>query len=472
MFFKYGIKQIKRRPFMNLLILFQFVSSVLLILMVIVKINGYFVVSNTIKNICSENCYRITYDAKYQLELDDKVHKMVNEFYDKYEHYAQQYQNNEISKAEYEEKYLKPMRKLSKKIEQENLNECFYPPDISLLPYIKETYYFKDGNIHTVNEMTSLAYLNKEYIDKLNFRMEDGIWLSKVKNDDNNYINAVAFSGQGYRIGDVIDLYQTIPKKNNLQYKDIKTEYKCKIVGLIDYSYYRQIIEHGTIENDNYLSFDSILQLSTYSLIIEYDESKPLFKDSNTSTQVFLEMSKLNDDITDEQLQEFFSVASKNKYKPIDMKAAYKNTYMRDKKNFQNDMIFLIMASLIAIVCLVGVSALSVSREIKTYSIYILCGMTKKQCIGINAVYISMLITTSAVIAILIKLALAFSKYYKMYTSAFNNTYIKFSDFFIIGKIEIITIIVLLVISFISAMIIPYITLKRLQVITNIKENA
>ena len=170
----------------------------------------------------------------------------------------------------------------------------------------------------------------------------------------------------------------------------------------------------------------------------------------------------------EEEKDEFFSTSTSKKYQYTDLNRSYQNTYIRDKKDFQNDMVFLTIASLIAVISLIGMSALSVSKEIKTYSIYCLNGMTRKQCIGINAVYICLLVIISVCIAFVVKFIYGYLNYFKMYTdiSAFRSEavakeFVRLSDYFSIGWTEAVAVIILLCVSFISAMIITYITLKK-----------
>lgn len=468
MIFKYAVKQLKRRPFMTILILFQFAVITLLISMILTKISSYFVTSNLIKKICEGDSYYIQYDISYSIEKDDRAGELSNAFDAEFQPYLDKLNNQEITQEELEKKYKELDKKYDKIRKEENLDECSAPPDISKLPYVGKIYAYYDSTLtYTPDDLITL--LSTDYTNDLNFKMQSGNWLSDAEQTD-DYLNLVAFSSSNYNIGDVIDVSMG----------DVDGAIKGKIVGLADYSYYKEICEHGSFETDNYLSLDNMLQFNSATIFAEY--SPDFFEEKAKKYFFFLEpfsqSVKLKDNITQEEKDEFFSAATSNKYECVDLKKAYQNTYIRDKKNFQNDIIFLITASLIAIISLIGMTALSVSKEIKTYSIYCLNGMTRKQCIGINAVVISLLVIISTLIAFIVKFSYSYWCYIKRYIdlAAFYSkehakAVVKFSNYFSIGTSEAVAVIILLCIAFISAMIIPYFTLKRLDIIQNIKEN-
>ena len=84
----------------------------------------------------------------------------------------------------------------------------------------------------------------------------------------------------------------------------------------------------------------------------------------------------------------------------------------------------------------------------------------------------------SSIIAFIIEFIYGFINYYKTYTNisilrseAVAKESVLFSRFFSIGATEISAVIILLFISVISAMIIPYLTLNKLDIIQNIKED-
>lgn len=97
MIFKYAVKQLKRRPFMTILILFQFAVITLLISMILTKISSYFVTSNLIKKICEGDSYYIQYDISYSIEKDDRAGELSNAFDAEFQPYLDKLNNQEIT---------------------------------------------------------------------------------------------------------------------------------------------------------------------------------------------------------------------------------------------------------------------------------------------------------------------------------------------------------------------------------------
>ena len=111
MIFKYAVKQLKRRPFMTILILFQFAVITLLISMILTKISSYFVTSNLIKKICEGDSY-------YSIEKDDRAGELSNAFDAEFQPYLDKLNNQEITQEELEKNiksWIKNMIKYLKK---------------------------------------------------------------------------------------------------------------------------------------------------------------------------------------------------------------------------------------------------------------------------------------------------------------------------------------------------------------------
>ena len=258
MIFKYAVKQLKRRPFMTILVLFQFAVITLLISMILTKINSYFVTSNLIKKVCEGDSYYIKYDISYSIEKDDRIYELSNDYEAEIQPYLDKLNNQEITQEELEKKYKELDKKYDKIFKEENLDECSAPPDISKLPYVGKIYAYYDSTLtYTPDDLITL--LSTDYINDLNFKMQSGNWLSDVEQTD-DHLNLVAFSGSNYNVGDVIDISMG----------DVDGAVKGKIVGLADYSYYKEICEHGAFETDDYLSLDNMLQFNSATIFAEY----------------------------------------------------------------------------------------------------------------------------------------------------------------------------------------------------------
>ena len=122
MIFKYAVKQLKRRPFMTILILFQFAVITLLISMILTKISSYFVTSNLIKKICEGDSYYIQYDISYSIEKDDRAGELSNAFDAEFQPYLDKLNNQEITQEELEKKYKELDKKYDKIRKEENLD--------------------------------------------------------------------------------------------------------------------------------------------------------------------------------------------------------------------------------------------------------------------------------------------------------------------------------------------------------------
>lgn len=475
MILKYALKQLKKRPFMTILILFQFAAITILISMIISKMQGYFVTSNLVKKVCTKNSYKVNYDVNYSVEIDDRTYELIDEMNKELEPYEKKMDNGEIT----EEEYYKMQRKLNKKydkiMEDEGLYECDKPIDTSDLPYVQKNYIDYSSNI-IINEdnKTNADVISSDLCDDLDFKMKEGCWLTDAKQTD-GYINIVGFTGGNYNVGDVVDIYIYKENKTHDIY-NVKTSLKGRIVGLIDYSYYKKTLEKSSGGYTDFVGFDDFLSASDSDFVfIEY--TNILSKNKDMWFEPFYTSVKLKDNITDTERKEFFAKATEKKYQCDTLYKAYENSYSRDMKKFKNDLIFLVIASLIAIISLIGMSALSVSKEIKTYSIFCLNGMTRKQCIGINAVYVCILVFISTIIAFLIKLGYSYIEYQK-YLESSSDRIAKigeaakesFSKYFSVDSAQIMAVIILFCIACLSAMVIPYITLKKLNIIQNIKE--
>lgn len=462
MYFKYAVKQVMRRPVFNLIVVFLYVSVIILVTMAAARLDSYFVVSNTIKNVCSHDCYKIKWDTDYELTNDDKIFEISNKYGDLREPLMEQFNNNEISEAEYNRQLAELHEQQMKELEEAGVDQdCSSSPDITALPHVDKKYTFYNSSILT--STYSVDFISKDFCEDLNITMYSGEWFSWAE-DDPECLELIAFSNSAYNVGDEVDLYI----ENNIQDRR-PVNYKGKIIGLIDYSEYSPVFENASFETDDFVSFDDTLPLKDDNLLAVYSEDDPLMKEAPILE--FCSMIKLSPDISDENREEFLSAAAAHNYNAVDMKEAYENTYIRDKKRFNNDVIFLSLAFMIAAVSIVGISALNVSKEIKTYSTYCLFGMTTSQCIIINAIYSVLMLGTAFILSIIAILAAAYVRYISYVNLMASTQIIDPYHYLNISYKSVAVTVLLMIVSFFASMIIPVYSLRKMQIVETIKKD-
>lgn len=479
---KYSIKLLKRRPIMNMIMFFLFACITLLIIFISSRFSSYFVITDAFKNICKSNCYMISIDDNYSIYIKDEITSAYNKSDNEKEKAEKSYKKGEISQEEYNDKITQINK--TRKDELAKLDSML-SVDFSKIPYVSNKFATYATNITDNESESHLVYmLNKDYSDNIKFRLKSGKWLNDVKSND-EYINVVTTSKSTYKVGDILNYCYFNSKEGDNPIDDdtgkslykfrVLSNVKCRVVGIIDNSYYSDV----KVSPDNdHLDFKSMLSYDDGVLYALYPDNIdiPLYKDLDASTDSDSTMVKLNDDLTTAQRDEFTKAATENKLRIHELKTQYDNTVSKENKEFRNDIVFIAMAFLIGIVCLVGMTALSMSMEVKTFSILRMCGMTFKQSLGASAIYIFTLIFFSSAFAYLCKIIIQIKKYisyvndikqYEGNTDEIEplSNYIHFSSY------EIICTIILIVLAFSTAMLIPYNLMKKNKILDNIKED-
>ena len=477
--FKYGLKQFARRPFASILLLFMFAAIILLIDFTLIKLDGYFRGSELIHDLCKEDCYKLSTDDTYSKirsdllnEAYDRIFKDEIEFYDT--DYDEMIENGEITEEEVEkiqkefaDKHWKLFEEYEK--EEEKIKEKYPAPDYSKLPYV-ECYYSEIVQLIDENEDHFVSILSDDYIDALNIRMKDGIWLSDAPKDE-GYIPLVVSSESEYMLGDTIEFYNsTVPGRTG----NDKT-IEGKVVGIADMEFYEDEFSHGGGAYKYVQARDIVPSIDKHTMCGSYTKEISDMFGFELSEKITAEAIKLKDGITDEERKEFFKAAADNYIGLYSLNTTYENKYNKEMKKYKNDLVYISLSFLMAIIALIGISAINTSRELKVYSIYCIHGMTRRQCIGINAVYVTMLMAGSTFIAICVKAAMALSEYrkeiesYEEYDEMLSK--ISYFDYFNISPLEAAAIVLLLITSIAASMIIPFTALRKLNVLSTLKEN-
>ena len=469
MYFKLALYQLKKRPFVNLVVICQFVIAIYLICMIAARLPTYFTATRIIGGACKGESYYLYRDTGYWEYIND----MQEGIYDKYslldEELLNRHENKEITDKDYEIEIKKNSD--AKKNELSKYSQVPINPDV--LPHVKNDSYLAYSNLVADNSIY-VDVISKDLSDVVKYNMKFGNWLSDAKENE-KYINLVAFNGSGYSIGDIIDLEYSVvehDKEKDYYYEIRKPAVQGKIVGIIKDKYTISMGRMTSFNNGQAtLNLDDFLSIPELgNLITVYNPQSSKYNGMKIDEDYLKRIVTLKDDVAVEEINEFKKACSENHYGFAYMKDNFDYTYLKEMESFRNDIIFLISASLLSIVALIGISALGVSREVKNYSIYYLNGMSWKGCMKINIVFMSIIIVVSTAISSLIKLYYAIKEYFydldvvnslPADISVYFEGSIRFSDYFYYTKGEVLAILIVVAVSFVSSLIIPYITFKK-----------
>lgn len=480
---RYAIKQICKRPFINAIVVCQFTAVIMLSALMIQKLNTYFLASGMIKEICDENSYRLEINKDYSRWYVDETARISEKYDEISDELNEKLNSGEIDDDTFEKIWKEQITEPKKKeLSEAGLDDEVTVVDTGKLPYIKKEYveYWCNIGIKTGgSSYESVNLLSRSYAEDLNIKTVYGKWLNEEDPDD-EYIDLVACSDMGHSIGDIVDL-----KITNGDLLDPVEHDLCKgrIIGII----YKNVNEENygkSVQRNDMLSVDEILSFQGTDFFAVYPED-----DQRLKTNDMFELEKgsiivtLKEDLSDDERKEFLSTAAKEHYTADSLKEFYDRTYNHDLKLFKNDIVFLTLAFMIAVVAIIGVSVLNIAKERRPYSIYCLYGMTTKDCTLINAIYTMMILLVSGTISLIVKAVSAYREYaddfeiYERIRSEFEaegipfiNKTIKFSDYFRLQPSYLWLLTGLFVVSFICSMIVPYLSLKKLDIVSEIKQ--
>ncbi len=474
MYRKYVFYQLGKRPFITLLAILQFALSIFLIGNIVNRLSGYFVTIRLFEGVNSENSYFLSNVIGYEYDGINKIGSERDAFE---EELHRQLDSGEITQEEF---YAELINSVVSSIEQK---QAFYKslPNIGDSPCVETDISMFASNLYSYDEsiksgvhLGNVMFLTDDCTDALNYQMTGGKWLGK---GDGEYIELVAPDDKGYKVGDTLQLAYNV---YTAEEGDVmKLGCYGKIVGLIkpDQFLYMGFSSSDGYENGERLYLNDFLtgQYPDSFLAVYNENNRKLLDSELLMNNYFLDphIVTLKSDLTQQEKTEFFDSASDMGYYAVSMTNAYNNTYKSEMKDLQNDIIFISAACLIALIGLLGVGALFASGDMKTFGIYYINGLTWKECLSVNAVSMAVMMSCSAVLSVVIKLATAYKGYHDMfnfYQSQYQGiggelkqqlmSRVKFSDFFYYTPTEVITIIVMLILAFAVSMIIPYVTFK------------
>ncbi len=493
MYFRYSLKQLFRRPFINALVLLQLIAVMILSSFMAKQLSTYFTATKTLKNIIGSDCYKISISREYS-DWFSKKREEINKKYDPItEELSEKFNSGQIDMKTFE-KLSDEKITYNKERDYKEAGVDFDAEnteiDLSGIPHIKNVFSINDINVSVSDKVggESIRYISEDYADNINWKMLSGKWLSDADISDDE-VAIVAYNIPGEYVGHTIDLYteKHIPGKG----PEYNKACKGKVVGIIDHRYY------ADYENLNHLGFNQLdlgelLTAGTDTLYYAVDNEKNRKLMSNggeLSTKMDWVIVRLDEGLSDAQREEFLSKLGEKYLTAVDMKQEYDNTYNLDLKKFKNDIVFLILAFMIALVSIIAVSVLNTSREMKTYAIYCLSGMTAKDCVKINAIYSFIMLVSSFIVSFIIRIIIHIPAYlqelkeidaakermanygYEIIGDQYERTTSFFKDFNF-SYMHLIIIAVLFLTAFICSMLVPYRSLRKMDIIKEIKQRS
>lgn len=484
MIFKTVLKQIKRRPAANLLAICQFALSLFFISLVVCNISGYFTVTRIYKNCCSENSFYVSEDINYSEYIMDKQYEIYESYEEMFSLMQDDFELGNITEEELEAQRVKIHQEETEELAKYDFTEV----NIEQLPFVQSDLYFSElGKLQSDSE-TEIKIMSRDFAEKINLNMKSGKKLSEIHNSEDKVMLA-AFNGSGYKIGDTVKLYysEIAYDENGFSYEKKSDAPEGVIVGIIDEQFAPSLNISTSVnrEDSDEFDIDNLLDgKNELPLITVTSEGEPLYEKIDPVSSESGHIVILNDDLTSEELEEFKTACNNNHLSYISLNASYISKKNAEYRSFRNNIVLLSAAVLISIIGLLGVTALSVTEDLRTYGIYYILGMTKKKCILVNALYIAVTLGAATIISAVIKFCTSLIEYlkYKELVDKFNaiissadytgSSYQRVSirDYFYYSKAEISVIGIVLLLTFVTSIIIPYIYLRKMQPVEIFRE--
>lgn len=255
--------------------------------------------------------------------------------------------------------------------------------------------------------------LNDEYVERLSPEMEDGKWLSETDYRDKSKIYGVITDNRFIHVGDTVAVIYYYYDESDINYENpLQREVEVEIVGVIRNG---EKIPDVRREYSRVADFD--FRNLYYDYLVERDVEPVLFvpysqiegTDATASRLNGFSIINIEENISEQEKQEVMTVIERystivGENKDINARSVnYINSQMTKL------LPLLICAFILVVVSCVSICALSVSRNLRIYGIYYVCGSKWNNCLFINLVnnlITSLLAVLLAVISInVIKLA-------------------------------------------------------------------
>lgn len=478
MIFKTVFRQFKRRPVASLLAVCQFTLSLYFISLVVFNISGYFTVTRIYKNCCGENSFYVNNDANYSKYITDKQDEIYETYDEMYSELQSEFELGNITEEEFEAQRVE-----INKEESEKLAEFDFPElDVEKLPFVKNDLYFSDATKLQSDSKTKLAVMSRDFAEKINYNMKSGKKLSEMKNSEDSVMLA-AFNGSAYKIGDTVKLYysEVAYDENGFPYEKKSEAPDGIIVGIIDEQLAPSLNVSSSLNREDSDKFDIEELLdgkNEFPFITVTAEGEPLYENILYSESGYGHIVILKDDISPEKIEEFKTACNDNHLSYVSLYDSYLSKKNAEYRSFRNNVVLLAAAVLISMIGLLGITALSVTEDMRIYGIYYIFGMTKKKCVAANALYIAFTLGAAAVFSAVIKFCTSLNRYMQQkelvdeINAMVGADYMKISlwDYFYYSKSEIAVVGIVLLLAFVTSMIIPYLSLRKMQPVEILRE--
>ncbi len=308
---------------------------------------------------------------------------------------------------------------------------------------VSETYSYilHDESLEYAKDYHSVYALDPHIMSEMCLPLESGRWASNQKDAD-GYVEAVATSGSGYKIGDVLPT----------QY-----DFDIKVVGIIGANSYMPAIDIPSGDNDiRYMYY--VTTESTDYVFVSCDAADALHDPGSRSraiTYIYYNTEPSAEDRAYNETQLMKYGVNSTYFTTAEIKA---NTmdYLNEQGQKMLPILICVFAVVIAeLICSV---AMHTKEQLRNYGIYFLCGCRWKGSLKISAAYSAIILLGGSIIGTVAYLLFQFSEYAELFGQS-----IELNNLF--------TTLTIIAVMLILSLVIPFFQVHRTTPVETIKEN-
>lgn len=297
------------------------------------------------------------------------------------------------------------------------------------------------------------AALNDEYVERLSPEMAQGKWLSETDYHDKSKIYGVITENRFIGVGDTVQVKDTYYDENDVNFENpLQKEFDVEVIGVI-----RNGEKIPDVMSSSSLIADFDFRNLYYDYLVERDVEPVLFvpysqiegTEATASVLRGYAIFNFDENLSEKERQDVIETIKQYRGIPEgENKEINERSVSYIRSQMTKLMPLLICAFILVVVSCVSICALSVSRNLRIYGIYYVCGSKWNNCLLINLVnnlITSLLAVFLAVISInVIKLA-----------GLLKNTVFEF------GLWQLVFCVGLIALNLIISMMIPVILMRR-----------